>query len=75
MVDRRERFLGGVSNVDMAGNNALYLKAIEVFISTFETLPTHVSQRTHALRGAVKVFLLLCRLNSPSGAGVVRYGG
>ena len=30
---------GGVSNVDMDGNNALYIKAIQVFISTFETLP------------------------------------
>jgi hypothetical protein len=32
-------FPGGVSNVDMNGNNALYIKAIQVFISTFETLP------------------------------------
>jgi hypothetical protein len=31
--------MGGVSNVDMDGNNALYIKAIQVFISTFETLP------------------------------------
>jgi hypothetical protein len=26
------------SHVDMDGNNALYIKAIQVFISTFETL-------------------------------------
>jgi hypothetical protein len=32
---------GGVSNVDMDGNNALYIKAIQVFISTFETLPAN----------------------------------
>jgi len=30
---------GGVSNVDIDGNNALYIKAIGVVISTFETLP------------------------------------
>src|SRR5215471_19062713 len=30
---------GGVSNVDIDGNNALQIKAIEVVISTFETLP------------------------------------
>jgi hypothetical protein len=30
---------GGVSNVDIAGNNALQIKAIGVTISTFETLP------------------------------------
>jgi hypothetical protein len=35
-----ERFTrGGVSNVDIAGNNALQIKAIGVTISTFETLP------------------------------------
>jgi hypothetical protein len=34
-----QRRLGGVSNVDMDGNNALFIKAIQVFISTFETLP------------------------------------
>jgi hypothetical protein len=30
---------GGVSNVDIDGNNALQIKAIEALISTFETLP------------------------------------
>jgi hypothetical protein len=29
---------GGVSNVDIDGNNALQIKAIGVVISTFETL-------------------------------------
>src|SRR5215813_12929686 len=31
---------GGVSNVDIDGNNTLQIKAIGVFISTFETLPS-----------------------------------
>jgi hypothetical protein len=31
---------GGVSNVDIDGNNTIEIKAIEVAISTFETLPT-----------------------------------
>ena len=31
---------GGVSNVDIDGNNALQIKVIGVVISTFETLPT-----------------------------------
>src|SRR5438128_6144826 len=30
---------GGVSNVDINGNNTLQIKAIGVVISTFETLP------------------------------------
>jgi len=30
---------GGVSNVDIDGNNAFQIKAIGVVISTFETLP------------------------------------
>src|SRR5215471_13246420 len=30
---------GGVSNVDIDGNNAFQIKAIRVVISTFETLP------------------------------------
>ena len=30
---------GGVSNVDIDGNNTLKIKAIGVAISTFETLP------------------------------------
>jgi hypothetical protein len=30
---------GGVSNVDIDGNNALQIKAIGVVISTFETPP------------------------------------
>ena len=35
-------FLGGVSNVDIDGNNTLEIKAMGVTISTFETLPlTH----------------------------------
>src|SRR5215468_6467619 len=35
---------GGVSNVDIDGNNALSIKAIGITISTFETLP-HISAR------------------------------
>jgi len=35
---------------------------------------TSQAGRAHALRGAVKVFLLLCRLNSPGSEAVVRYG-
>jgi len=31
--------VGGVSNVDIDGNNAFQIKAIGVVISTFETLP------------------------------------
>ena len=31
--------VGGVSNVDIDGNNTLEIKAIGVAISTFETLP------------------------------------
>jgi hypothetical protein len=31
--------VGGVSNVDIDGNNTLQIKAIGVVISTFETLP------------------------------------
>jgi hypothetical protein len=42
--------MGGVSNVDIDGNNALYIKAIQVFISTFETLPRRSSARAAALR-------------------------
>jgi hypothetical protein len=34
---------GGVSNVDIDGNNALQIKAIGVVISTFETLPINHS--------------------------------
>jgi len=34
--------MGGVSNVDIDGNNALQIKAIGVVISTFETLPDGV---------------------------------
>jgi hypothetical protein len=30
---------GGVSNVDMDGNNALYIKAFQVFISTLKHYP------------------------------------
>jgi len=30
---------GGVSNVDIDGNNTLQIKAIGVVISTFDTLP------------------------------------
>ena len=33
------RRLGGVSNVDIDGNNSLKIKAIGIVISTFETLP------------------------------------
>jgi hypothetical protein len=36
---------GGVSNVDMDGNNTLYIKAIQVFISTFEnTTLSYISE-------------------------------
>jgi hypothetical protein len=35
----RRAYRGGVSNVDMDGNNTLQIKAIRVVISTFETLP------------------------------------
>jgi hypothetical protein len=31
---------GGVSNMDIDGNNTLQIKAIGVVISTFDTLPT-----------------------------------
>ena len=34
-----ETLLGGVSNVDIDGNNAFQIKAIGVVIPTFETLP------------------------------------
>src|SRR6266849_2891529 len=37
---------GGVSNVDIDGNNALQIKVIGVVISTFETLPTSASRPT-----------------------------
>jgi hypothetical protein len=36
---------GSVSNVDIAGNNALQIKAIGVTNSTFETLPKRLSGR------------------------------
>jgi hypothetical protein len=36
---------GGVSNVDIDGNNTLHVKAIGVVISTFETLPEHAAPR------------------------------
>jgi hypothetical protein len=36
--------LGGVSNADIDGNNALQIKVIGVVISTFETLPTGVKR-------------------------------
>jgi hypothetical protein len=36
--------MGGVSNVDIDGNNALQIKAIGVVISTFETLPFYKQQ-------------------------------
>jgi hypothetical protein len=35
--------IGGVSNVDIAGNNALQITAIGVSISTFETRPKRLS--------------------------------
>ena len=38
-----EKEVGGVSNVDIDGNNTLLIKAIGAHISTFEALPiTHV---------------------------------
>ena len=40
---------GGVSNVDIAGNNALQIKAIGVVISTFETLPG-IENKSHWVR-------------------------
>src|SRR5262245_37660844 len=38
-MTRSHRYGGGVANVDIDGNNILQIKAIGVFISTFETLP------------------------------------
>jgi hypothetical protein len=35
-----KQLAGGVSNVDIDGNNTLHIKGIGVTISTFETLPT-----------------------------------
>jgi hypothetical protein len=43
---------GGVSNVDIAGNNALQIKAIGVVISTFETLPRAESETISPFSGA-----------------------
>src|SRR5215831_17760869 len=44
---------GGVSNVDMDGNNALQIKAIGVAISTFETLPRYdATSRPTCRKGA-----------------------
>ena len=37
--DNMHTLLGGVSNVDIDGNNAFQIKVIGVVISTFETLP------------------------------------
>ena len=34
---------GGVSNVDIDGNNTLHIKTIGVTIATFETLPNGIS--------------------------------
>ena len=36
-----QSYIGGVSNVDIDGNNILQIKAIGIVISTFETLPVH----------------------------------
>ena len=41
LVKRLIRVRGGVSNVDIDGNNTLWIKAIGVTISTFETLPVY----------------------------------
>jgi hypothetical protein len=41
--DPRASNVGGVSNVDIDGNNARQIKAIGVVISTFETLPYHAT--------------------------------
>src|SRR4030095_5549134 len=38
LPDIKQTIIGGVSNVDIDGNNALQIKAIGVVISTFETL-------------------------------------
>jgi hypothetical protein len=40
---------GGVSNVDIDGNNALNIKAIVVIISTFETLPATLYRLMYAI--------------------------
>jgi hypothetical protein len=45
--------VGGVSNVDMDGNNTLQIKAIKVVISTFETRP--VSGPSRDTRGVAAV--------------------
>jgi site-specific DNA recombinase len=37
---KKHAYLGGVSNVDIDGNNTLQIKALGVTISTFETLPS-----------------------------------
>jgi hypothetical protein len=42
-VWRKALHSGGVSNVDIDGNNALQIKAIGVVISTFETLPARAT--------------------------------
>jgi hypothetical protein len=39
VLDAYPRPAGGVSNVDIDGNNTLQIKALGVTISTFETLP------------------------------------
>src|SRR5262245_57694433 len=40
--------MGGVSNVDIDGNNTLYIKGTGAVISTFETLPDAHSVETMA---------------------------
>jgi hypothetical protein len=39
VLDVGHYFSGGVSNVDIDGNNTLQIKALGVTISTFETRP------------------------------------
>ena len=51
-MTRRSIPIGGVSNVDMDGNNALQIKAIGVAISTFETLPLGDSHPWKAIAGS-----------------------
>jgi hypothetical protein len=49
---RTETYSGGVSTVDIDGNNAFHIKAIGAAISTFETLPPYYT--VEYMQGRVK---------------------
>jgi hypothetical protein len=51
------RKYGGVSNVDIDGNNTLYIKVIGVTISTFETLPAFSLNRCSGASSMMRVLL------------------